>query len=153
MARPRSLRGASRPRLTGLSVLVAGASWDWTPSERDAIRDLIVFLEDRRALSAPNEREYSDHVIQSVLDIRRELTQTLQRLPERAKSGLLVDDMRARCRAFLDATQAEPWAFNEKLGELRAGIGVSLGILSDTFGLDVRPPLSDILPPHAQRSE
>src|SRR5439155_16517794 len=42
----RRLRGSSRPRLTGLSVLIAGASWDWTESERDAVRDLVAFLED-----------------------------------------------------------------------------------------------------------
>jgi hypothetical protein len=150
MALPRRARGRSRPRLTGLSILLAGASWDWTESERDAVRDLVIFLEDRRALSAPHHREYSEHVIASVLEIRAELTKTLQRMPESAKSASLLRDMRSACSVFLDAIGAEGWVppheFSERLGELRGVFGVNLAVLVEKFGIEIHGPLQSILP-------
>lgn len=153
MPPPRRLRGRPHPRLTGISVLLAGVSWDWTESERDAIRDMLVFLEDRRALTADHHREYSPHVIESILEIRRRLTETLQRLPEDAKSALLVEDMRAACRAFLDAVGHDPWMspdFGERLGALRGVFGLNLAILVDKFGIEVHGPLREVLPPVAR---
>ena len=70
----RRARGRSRPRLTGLSVLVAGVSWDWTESERDFVRQMIIALEDRRMLyyAYPEHvpEKYMPHVVASVLETR-----------------------------------------------------------------------------------
>lgn len=153
---PRRARGLSKPRLTGVSVLLAGLSWDWTESERDAVRDMIVALEDRRALSADHHREYSDHVIASIMEIRTVLTTTLQRLPEGAKSAILLRDMRTACHAFLNAVGDDPWMspdFSERLGELRGAFGMNLAILAHQFGLEVHGPLASILPQDAPDEE
>jgi hypothetical protein len=149
MALPRKVRGRPRPRLTGISVLLAGVSWDWTESERDAIRDLIVALEDRRALTESHDREYSPHVIESIMVIRTLLTETLQRLPEGGKSAELVRDMRGACHAFLNRVGDHPWSdeFSEQLGELRGRFGLNLAVLADAFGIQVSWPLASILPP------
>lgn len=51
-------------RLSGIAIPVFGVSWTPPESERKIIRDLLVFLEDRRALYNPFVHEIEAEVAQ-----------------------------------------------------------------------------------------
>jgi hypothetical protein len=61
-------------RLSGLSILGFGASWKAPEPERDVVRSVINILEDKRALYVDYEFEIEDQVNQSLIEIRRILT-------------------------------------------------------------------------------
>ena len=65
-------------RITGISVPLFGISWNPVDEEKRAARDLLHFLEDRRVLYYPDEREGADYCRQSVEEIRKELTRSLK---------------------------------------------------------------------------
>lgn len=160
-------------RLRGLSALGFGASWDYPPSERETIRKLVLFLEDRRALFNPLPAEVEDHVIASVASIRERCTEALGEVGETAKAAVCIRIMRAACRRFLDEPYpsfadveerrpdrgfreeemsgrlrrgTRPAGFFTALGELRASIGQQIAILSASYGLDVEGNLVSIIP-------
>jgi hypothetical protein len=116
---------------------------------------MIVALEDRRALSDTHTLANADSLLHSIMTIREVLTQTLQRLPEGAKSAALVRDMRLACHAFLNGVEElhPRWPDEVQferdlgLGELRGVFGMNLAVLAEKFGIEVHPPLDTILPP------
>jgi hypothetical protein len=161
-------------RLRGLSALGFGASWDYPPSERETIRKLILFLEDRRALFNLLPAEVEDHVIASVASIRERCTEALGEMGEHAKAAVCIRIIRAACRRFLDEPYpsfanveesppdrtfserqmsgnlrrgTRPAGFFTALGELRASIGQQIAILAASYGLDVEGNLVSIIPP------
>lgn len=145
MSPPRKLRGRARPRrLTG----AYGLQWDYTEAERKVIRDLIVVLEARRVLVVPYEFELMPQVVQSLIEIRDELTETLQRLEDGAKSAAILQELREAVIRFLIAAGNEPYVTPRvfaHLGELRGIVVVNVRVLADTFGLKVRGPLADAI--------
>jgi len=68
--------------LTGFSTPVFGISWQPPESDREIVRKLMTFFEDRRALYNPYDIEMPEYVTQSILGIRKELTKTLQTLED-----------------------------------------------------------------------
>ncbi|MCL4400348.1 hypothetical protein M1506_03720 [Patescibacteria group bacterium] len=146
-------------RLNGISTPVFGISWNPNQTDRDLAKEVISFLEDRRVLYNPSEMEMPDHCVQSVLEIRRFLTQ---------KIGIAQDNnpvdslraMRASCRKFLDTVGADKdivqyghhhghwasWTFNGALGELRGVFGIHVARIATMYGLDVEEDLATILP-------
>jgi hypothetical protein len=131
-----------------VSALLAGLQWDWTDSERDAIRDLIVFLEPRRVLTVPYELEIMDEVVASLIEIRDELTRTLQRLSPTAKSAALVEEMREAVVRFLVIAGRDSWVTLRVavyLGELRGLFVMNIRVLADRFGFTVSGPLGQAL--------
>ena len=138
-------------RITGISTPVFGVSWNPPESTRDVVRRLVAFLEDRRALYARYDMEYSKWVEKSVLGMRRELTDILQDCPEDEHLTGPIRAMRAACRKFLDQmgypggrrTMISP---AEALGELRAIFGLHLARLCAAYGVDAEPELATIFP-------
>lgn len=153
-------------RLNGVSIPFFGVSWQPPRSDVAAAREVITFLEDRRLLYNPYEVEIPEHVVQSVIDIRREMTRSLA-------AGGLADELtgslrsiRAACRKFLDSVGVSddgrdrlhlpPTAFgvhhmhdigfNQSLGELRGVVGVEVFKIAAAHGLDVEDGLASILP-------
>jgi hypothetical protein len=137
------------------------------PSEEDFARRLIAFLEDRRALYAPFADEIHEHVVESVQQIRRFLTDMIGTpgVPDTLSASLRA--MRAACRQFLDSVYVRTWyvpeqgrrtlvnegysdsgpVFNEALGRLRGVFGVYIGQISTAYGIRVEEGLAGILPP------
>lgn len=155
-------------RLTGLSSPFVGVSWQSAPAERDIATDLIVFLEDRRVLYTPSYAETPGYCVQSVVEIRRYLTETLHKL---GNKGALADDVRAMriaCRHFLDRLHLEgradydamssfghwqSWEFQDALGQLRGVVGVHIALFAARFELAVREGLQAILPAEPTRDD
>jgi hypothetical protein len=141
-----------RPRLTGASALGVGASWDWVPTDADIVRELIIFLEDRRALAYDRRNpEDVEHVTASVLRTREELPKELQRLAKNSGANHAVRAMRDACRQFLDMTRGTPrfGAMNRDfvvaLGQLRQSCGLHVRELADRYEIEVHPPLAEVL--------
>jgi hypothetical protein len=148
-------------RLTGISTAVFGVSWNPPEAERVVARRVIAFLEDRRVLYLPSEMESPDHCARSVLDIRSALTSEIAKLKEDSELAFSLRAMRASCRKFLNAVQADEgriirfgahqghyasWTFNGALGEMRGVFGVHLAKIAAAYGVDVEPDLAAIIP-------
>ncbi len=153
-------------RITGFSVPVFGVSWTPTQPEITKARQVLAFLEDRRVLYNPYHLEVADQCIQSVLDIRRFLTEVIGQLGADSKLAEHLRGMRAGCRAFLDATSPgarriirSHWAgpfessFFTSLGELRATIGVHVAAIAVMHGLDIEGELAEVLPAPSKKDD
>jgi hypothetical protein len=115
-------------------------------ARRDPRLDRV--LEAKRVLVVPYELEIMNEVVESLIEIRDELTETLKRLGERAQSAAMVHEMREAIIRFLIAAGTEQWVTSRVvalLGELRGVFVVNLRVLSDTFGLEVRGALGDAI--------
>jgi len=84
--------------LTEFSTPVFGISWSPPESDREIVRKLIIFFEDRRALHNPCNIETPTWVIESVLEIRKKLTDTLEILYENSDISSHSRAMRAACQ-------------------------------------------------------
>ena len=147
----------------GISTPIFGFSVGWVPSEseKNIAREVIIFLEDRRVLYKPYQMEYQDECVQSVLAMRRFLTDKISA----SSSDELERNLRAMrgaCRNFLDRASIPPNAgdryrygydegqnvlvFNDALGELRSTFGLHIGILAAKYGIDIEDDLEKILP-------
>lgn len=154
-------------RITGFSTPIFGVSWQAPPDDRVAVRRLIIFLEDRRALFNLYDREVEEAVRLSVEMIRQEITRTMQEVSEGAKALPWLRGMQAACHQFLDDCQdstrqedldellflpshrpmnASP-TFYTALGALRASVGLHIAHLCALYGIDVEGNLTQILPP------
>jgi len=138
-------------RITGISVPVFGVSWQPPELERKVVRDVLVFLEDRRALYNAFAHEIEDQVSESVVQIRSELTNAIRRVSDTSKAAASFRAMRAACRQYLNDTQARhsPRFFGSmvELGRLRATFGIHVAYLGLQYGIDVEGDLAAILPP------
>lgn len=140
-------------RIAGISIMGFGISWKAPEPERKAVRDLLLLLEDRRALYADEEREGTRYVVMSILTVRDELTETLKRLNDKSPAIQLVRIMRAACRDLLtfdEKRRREHFgdsAFCIELGRLRGVFGQQIAVLSYACKIDVEPQLATILPP------
>ena len=140
--------------LTGFSTPFFGVSWNPPETDRDIVRKLITFLEDRRALYNPYNIETPMFVDQSLLEIRKELTNTLQRIGNNPDISPHLRAMRAACRKYLNEVrnQSGPrFHYREfeifaALGELRALFGIHIAQLAVKYGIDIEKELASILP-------
>jgi len=136
--------------ITGLSIPMFGISWQAPEAERTIVRSVLIFLEDRRALYNPFAIEIEHEVANSVLEIRRELTDAIQRLPEKSAAIPPLQAMRAACREYLDNTHQRygpHFAFMADLGRLRMIFGYHIARLAVMYGIDIDGELASIIPP------
>lgn len=137
-----------RPRLTSIGGFGFGAGWDWATTDAEIARRLVVFLEDRRALTQDHYREDVGYVVESVLRIREELTKTLQELAPKSGANHAVRAMRDACLLFLDRVDGHGWAgpeFFVALGELRVVFAIYVRALAEKYDIDVHGPMGDLL--------
>jgi len=141
-----------RRRLTGISTPFGGASWIPTEPDRDIVRRLMTFLEDRRVLYIEYAMESPDWVNDSVLEIRGQLTDILMSLDADSPIAPHLKAMRAACRKFLNQTQGQTgrWHMNPEfmmsLGEMRAVFGIHIAQLCSKYKIDVEGELAESLP-------
>ena len=143
-------------RLTGVSIPVFGISWNPPEPERKIVRDVLVFLEDRRALYNDFAHELEHEVMDSVLEIRKTLTSAIQRLPDDSHAVPLLRAMRAACREYLNETREHRppmFSFLTSLGKLRALFGVNIAYLGIEYGIDIEGDLAKTIPPQFKEDE
>jgi hypothetical protein len=148
-------------RLGGVSAFGFGVSFKPTEADRTIVRELLTFLEDRRALFVQAIWEQPDHVVQSVQQIRTELTNALKRLGEKSPAAEACRLMRGACRDFVskvgetalrpeEIRLAQGWQgenFLIALGALRATFGQQIALLAHLYEVDLEEHLAAILPP------
>src|SRR5713101_1318514 len=88
-------------RLGGFSAFGFGVSFKAPEPECMVARDVITALEHKRALYVSAISEQPDHVIQSIMQIRQELTAGLKRVGDKSPAKDAFRAMRAACREFL----------------------------------------------------
>jgi hypothetical protein len=148
-------------RLGGFSAFGFGVSFKAPEPERVVVRDVITALEDKRALYVGAVWEQPDHVVQSILQIRQELTAGLKRVGDNSPAKDAFRAMRAACRDFLthpamtdhshdhDFRRWGTWQQEEfliGLGKLRSAFGQQLALLGYLYGVDIEKQL-ETLPP------
>lgn len=139
-------------RLTGISCPIFGVEWDPPEPEISFARRAISFLEDRRVLYNTSGLENIADCIESVLEIRRFLTEEISKVSESSRVAEQLRVMRAACRRLLDQIQesresTNNFGFLTALGGFRTLMGVHIGILAVMHGISVESPLDGILPP------
>lgn len=152
-------------RLTGFSTPIFGASWNPPTLDVEVTRQLTTFLEDRRILYLPYDREEIDFAARSILQIRERLSTDLEKLDKTSDLAKTIAAMRAECRKFLNKTQHidtkdirysmrhlsrwdEPDVrdFFAALGFLRATLGFHIAQIAAKYGIDVEAQLVEIFP-------
>jgi len=148
-------------RITGISCPVFGVSWKPPKPDRDIAREILRFLEDRRVLYNPCEMEVPDHCVRSVLEIRKYLTNVLQKIPEKSKLFESLKAMRIACRKFLDSIDVNDqsflrnagswghyasWEFASALGVMRGTFGIMIAQIATSYGIDIEDDLASIIP-------
>ncbi|MEH2624439.1 hypothetical protein V1292_002494 [Bradyrhizobium sp. AZCC 1719] len=155
-------------RLSSLSLLGFGIGVKFPEAERGVVREIIIFLEDRRVLYVNFNLEVESQVIDSVLSMRKELTSALKRVDSDSPAAKAFNSMRAECRRFLTSPRAGfpniagdgprgrggmDASFFESLGKLRTVFGLQLAGLAALYDLDLSPELETILPPPPDTDE
>jgi hypothetical protein len=139
-------------RITGISVPVFGVQWNPPKAECDVVRNLLVFLEDRRALFNEFPLETQNEVEGSVQKIREKLTEAIAALPENSEAVASFRAMRLACREYLDSLKKQmynQWLID--LGRLRGVFGYQCVLLAVKFGVDIEPQLASIVPPEFRK--
>lgn len=135
-------------RLNGIQIPIFGVQWAPADSERKVVREVLIFFEDRRVLYNPCAWEMENQVTESVLRIREELTQAIQRLGEDSKAAPAMRAMRTACREYLNGShQRYGHDFSIDLGRLRALFGLQIAFLAIQYGIDLEDELASIIPP------
>lgn len=154
-------------RLNGVSIgPFGGVSWTPPRSDDEAARAAITRLEDHAALYDDYAEENPAWVIQSILAIRREMTEIMAPGGLSAELTSSLRMIRAACRKFTNSIGAHTasdgrlhvppggfgqthnldLAFVRSLGELRGVVGVEVAKIAVAYKLDVEDGLASILP-------
>jgi hypothetical protein len=148
-------------RITGVSTLWGGLSWEYRESDADVVQRLFNFLEDRRVLSEELNAQTFFYVGVSVKEIRDRLTQAIDAASkEDLRSWLKA--IQAELRHFntslerIDSSGVdEPWKREEQilaLGEMRGRVNLRLGFLAETYGIEVEEDLAaELQPPQTEQ--
>ena len=95
-------------RLTGISCPIFGVSWDPGVAKIASARRVLTYLEDRLVLYAPWEVEIPEHCVDSILEMRRFMTNQLGNLDGHDED--IAPHLRAM-RAAVEASSPQPAAF------------------------------------------
>jgi hypothetical protein len=149
-------------RVTGFSTPIFGVSWNPPVAERDAVRGLLTFLEDRRVLFNPTQLEVEWQVTDSIQQVREQCSKAIVALPDSSPAILPIRGIRAACRRFLDEPRShfphvgfirhrdregDHPGFFTALGEFRATVGAHVSTLAISYRIELEPELASILPP------
>jgi hypothetical protein len=147
-------------RITGISTPIAGISWEPPKLDIEIARNLIIFLENRRALFENYHQEYPPYVSRSILEIREQLTEYLQQIDAESELSIHLRKMREACIEFMSDTEdtqfnrinyqlswdAKQRLYFRSLGKLRVTFGYYISLISVAYGIDIDSNLAKIIP-------
>lgn len=147
-------------RITGISCPFFGVSWNPPEPERKVAKRVITYLEDRRVLYSPYELEVPMHCVESIIEVRRYLTNELGSTTKDSEIEKSLKALRAACRKFLDKVgnntdtrylrhpfdNISSWTFISGLGELRGVFGIHIAKMAVSYGIDIEKDLASIIP-------
>jgi hypothetical protein len=162
--RTQKVTAAAARRITGISLPFGGVTWsDPGPGDGEAVRQFLVFLEDRRVLFNPMWLEVVSQVDHSIHEIREQCTKTLQSMSPQAFAATPIRAIREACRRYHDDRNEQfrffdrDWnrgegspGFFVALGAYRATVGQQVALLSAHYDLDVEGELASALPAVAE---
>lgn len=145
-------------KITGISTPIGGISWEPPALEADVVRKLVTFLEDRRVLYVPFIMEVPDQVTTSVLEIRKRLSEDLEKLDRSSPLAEKLRLMRSACMNFLTEDPGSRHRFRlddffQRLGEFRSVFGILLGQLSAIYKIDLGEELASMVPELSESDE
>jgi hypothetical protein len=142
--------------ITGLSCPIFGIQWNAPVIEADEAKKIIIFLENKRVLFNPADMEDAGHCVQSVIEIRNELTKFLGVLPRDSNLSKSLKRIRKACQDFSDKLghpkflhfdlPVQTSILERELYKLREKCGISVGEIAIAYGLDVDDGLASIIP-------
>lgn len=126
-------------------------------SETIQLGDAALFL----LLVKSNDMEMPMHCVNSIIEIRKYLTDEIGSLPNGSELETNLRALRVSCRKYLDKIQYDKqemrylrppysnlssWIFISGLGELRGVFGIHIAQIAVSYGLDIEKELASIIP-------
>ncbi|MBU0489519.1 MAG: hypothetical protein KKD31_16370 [Bacteroidetes bacterium] len=147
-------------RLTGFSIPIFGLSWQPDEPEIKIAKRIITTLEDRRVLYSPYVLEVPKHCINSVLEIRKLLSDEIGKISQQKELYNDIQLLRAACRKFLNYIQEyekdldefpnssmlSGFVFFTSLGEMRGVFGFVISKIAISYGINITGDLVNIIP-------
>lgn len=137
-------------RTTGISTPIGGISWEYTETEKQEVQKLFFFLESKRLLTNPTEMEVKRWCIESALEIKHKLVDTLSEYDFSKDTIVCIRSMLEACNDFLDKldtvkgtgifykNQNGDWensAFSSAMKQFRNVFREHINLLSDVYGI------------------
>lgn len=134
----------------GIDVPFGGISWEYTETEKQAIQKLFFFLESKRLLTNPIEMEIKQWCIESALEIKRRLVDTLSECDFSKDTIGCIRSMIGACNDFLDRldtvketgiifkNEKGDWAnsaFSSAMKQFRNVFRENINLLSSVYGI------------------
>lgn len=148
-------------KITGFSTPFGGVSWQAQTSEREAIRELVVFLEERTTLY-PNERPKLSNSFESLAKTREKLTETITAVGEGSRSEPYLRQMRLIVTNFLQhqakfpnpegQDPAQSPELREGFAEMRGALGANVQVLVSIYDLDVESCLAALFTDEGEKA-
>jgi hypothetical protein len=108
---------------------VGGVGFETTEGDRDVVRGLFIFLEDRHILSIePHDDVGPDHIVDSVREVREELVDSAKRLTAKSVAAEPILRMREVCAEYLH------W----RAASSREALFIGIGRIQGVFAAEVR---------------
>ena len=148
-----------RRRLTGFSLPWVESNGRILKATKKLLARTIQFLEDRRVLfNIPPHAENAIDAYESVLQIRKFLTDQIMKSRPGKSVEQCLRAMRTACKAFVSSDLGNPGPDGEiagddlirwhrSLGEFRARMGDQIALLVSNYDLPLEAELAEILPP------
>ncbi|WP_462247813.1 DUF6650 family protein [Ekhidna sp.] len=151
-----------KSRLAGFSL--PDFNWEYSTTEKDYVRDLIIELEDKRVLYAEAALESIGGTIHSINELRTTLKTFLKTVGNGTHELVITaNDMQRACRKYLNSVEIintddtkyiffHNLSFHDQervglaLGELRTIFGLHVGKLSVIYEIDIEEELASIIP-------
>ena len=87
-------------KITGISCPFFGISWNPCKSDQEKIKNLLIFLEDRRVLFNAINIETPIWVSESIIEIRKILTDLIPEFDDNSETCEILRTMRSSCRHY-----------------------------------------------------